>query len=101
MIDNQKEILARVELTKRYRDNMLKELGHISGIKAYPSQGNFILIRMKDPKGVCDGLLRKGYLVRLFSQVVLKSHMRVTVGNEEENDGFIKALKEVMLNEES
>ena len=70
------------------------------GIKYTPSFTNFILIDLEeDPMPVYNSLLREGVIVRPVGGYGLKSHLRVSVGLEEENERFIMALKKVLKND--
>jgi histidinol-phosphate aminotransferase len=61
------------------------------GIDFAPSQANFIAMRVAgDPKAVSDLLLREGVIVRPMGSLI-----RVTVGTEDENRRFLKALVDV------
>jgi histidinol-phosphate aminotransferase len=56
-----------------------------------PSQANFIAMKVgDDPKAVGDALLKEGVIVRPMGSII-----RVTVGTEDENHRFLKALDEV------
>jgi histidinol-phosphate aminotransferase len=63
--------------------------------KVYPSDANFILIKIKDAKKVYDFLLTKGIVVRDRSNVKLCDDcLRITIGTEEENTLLIDALRD-------
>lgn len=63
--------------------------------KVYPSDANFILVKIKDAKNVYDFLLTKGIVVRDRSQVMLcEDCLRITVGTEQENTLLVDALYE-------
>jgi histidinol-phosphate aminotransferase len=67
------------------------------GLLAYPSRANFVLFEVPDPERVWRGLLDRGVLVRSYAgQPLLERCLRVTIGLAEENDAFLRALKEVM-----
>lgn len=63
------------------------------GCASYPSETNFFLI---DVRGNADKLyqamLHKGVIVRSMSAYGFENFIRVTVGTEEENNRFLKAL---------
>jgi histidinol-phosphate aminotransferase len=62
--------------------------------KIYPSDANFFLIKVEDPKMVYDYLAEHKIIVRNRSNVALCAGcLRVTVGTQEENDMLVKALK--------
>ena len=63
--------------------------------KIYPSNTNFILVKMKNTEDVFNYLNQKGIRVRMRKDDErLKDCLRITVGNKEENDLLIKTFKE-------
>lgn len=63
----------------------------------YPSQGNFVLVNTgRDGNEIFQALLKKGYIVRSGVALGFPTSIRVTVGNEEQNEGFLSALREVL-----
>jgi histidinol-phosphate aminotransferase len=61
--------------------------------KVFPSDSNFLLVRMKDAKKVYDFLLSRGIVVRDRSNVKLCADcLRITIGTEEENTLLVDAL---------
>ena len=97
---NHAHVKAAVEKIKKERERVFKELGKISGIKAYKSKANFILIKMlrKSSEEVFRKLAEKGIIVRECSAFGIENYIRVTVGKRNENNAFLKALKEVIEN---
>ena len=85
------------EVVKR-RHELFEALKKIAGIRPYPTDANFILFQCQvDANRVYEGLVRRGILIKNLNRPgVLKNCMRVTVGNREENEAFLKALKTVM-----
>jgi histidinol-phosphate aminotransferase len=64
------------------------------GVKAYPSQANFVFIDVVRPSAqVYEALLRKGVIVRPIGG---PHHLRVSVGLPAENERFVRALEEVL-----
>lgn len=76
------------------RDALSEVLQQIPGIeKVYPSDANFILVKIKDARSVYEYLLSKGIVVRDRSNVVLCDDcLRITVGTEKENTALVDAL---------
>ncbi|MBU1568638.1 MAG: histidinol-phosphate transaminase [Proteobacteria bacterium] len=76
---------------------LCREVDHL-GCKRYPSQANFFLI---DVQGNADLLyntmLTKGVIVRSMSAYGFENFIRVSVGTEEENKRFIKALADSLV----
>lgn len=63
-------------------------------LQVYPSDANFLLVKVTDAKGIYNDLLEKGIVVRDRSNVTLcDGCLRITVGAEGENDALLKALK--------
>ena len=63
--------------------------------KVYPSDANFLLVKIKDAHKLYGYLLTKGIVVRDRSNVKLcENCLRITVGTEKENTDLIDALAE-------
>ena len=63
------------------------------GIEYVPSQANFIAMKAgDDPKDLADRLLKEGVIVRPMGSIT-----RVTVGTEDENRRFLRALDDVAV----
>lgn len=63
--------------------------------KVYPSDANFILVKIKDARKVYEFLLTKAIVVRDRSNVKLCDDcLRITIGTEEENTALVDALGE-------
>ena len=68
-----------------------------TGLKYYPSQGNFILIDFaSDGQEVFQFLLERGYIVRSGRALGFPTCVRITVGSREQNAGVIGKLKEYL-----
>ena len=77
------------------RERMAARLASMPGVSPFPSQANFILMRIAgDVEGAFASLLRAGVRVRWFKGVArLDDCLRVTVGTARENDRFLAALE--------
>jgi histidinol-phosphate aminotransferase len=61
--------------------------------RIYPSDANFLLVKVKDPKNTYNYLVEQGIIVRDRSNVVLcEGCLRITVGTPEENERLVQAL---------
>lgn len=80
------------------RESLFRELSSLHDLQAYPSQANFVLIRVNNADQVFQDLQGKGVLIRNLSTVgtPMENCLRVTVGTEEENQIFLTALKSVL-----
>lgn len=67
------------------------------GLPYIPSVGNFVCVDVGKPAAnVYDALLREGVIVRPVANYQMPNHLRITVGNGEENKRFLGALKKVL-----
>jgi histidinol-phosphate aminotransferase len=65
--------------------------------KVYPSDANFILVKIKEARKVYNYLLIKGIVVRDRSNVKLcEDCLRITVGTEKENTLLVDALADYL-----
>lgn len=92
----EKDVLATsVRRLVAERERLLARLADVPGVRAWPSDANFFLLEClsADPKAVFASMLRRGVLVRdVTSYPMLGRCLRVSVGNEDENDAFLHAL---------
>ncbi len=93
-IDHRAELLGGVSTLIAARANLIDAL-HQMGLHTVPSSANFILFTgfKQDAPQLWSALLEKGVLIR---DVGLSGYLRVTIGNEAENQLFISALKELI-----
>lgn len=89
-LEHQDELLANVDRLIAARDELRISLEAL-GLTVTPSKANFLLFSGFDIPApeLWQKLLDKGVLIR---DVGLSGHLRVTVGNEAENELFIQAL---------
>lgn len=60
----------------------------------FPSDSNFLLVRITEAKQVYQKLVSKGIIVRDRSSVILcEDCLRITIGTKQENEVLIQALK--------
>ncbi|QJD82435.1 histidinol-phosphate transaminase [Cohnella herbarum] len=75
-----------------YLNASFKELG----LTAFPAHGNFIMVDVKrSGQEVFDALLRKGIIIRA-GHSLYPTYVRITVGNQEQNEKVIAALTAVL-----
>ncbi len=79
------------------RERLVNELKKIKFLEVYPSEANFVLVKVKQDIDVANELEKKGIIVRNVTGLLgLEGvHIRITVGTEEENNQLINALKEL------
>jgi histidinol-phosphate aminotransferase len=69
------------------------------GLCYIPSQANFLTVDVKkNSREVFTALMKKGWIIRAGGALSddLETFIRVTIGTEEQMEGFLKALQEVL-----
>ncbi|MFC4160096.1 histidinol-phosphate transaminase [Chitinimonas lacunae] len=76
------------------REALFAALQAMDGVKAYPSQANFVLVRLADADRVFTDLKAMGILVKRLhgGHPALSGCLRLTVGTPEENNAMLAAL---------
>lgn len=63
--------------------------------KVYPSDANFLLVKVKDARKIYEFLLTKGIVLRDRSNVALcEDCLRITIGTEKENTLLVDAMRD-------
>ena len=77
------------------RESLLKVLNEVDFVeKIYPTEANFILIKVDDANKRYDELIAKGIVIRnRTTQPLCENTLRLTIGTEVENKKLIEALK--------
>lgn len=97
-----REELNKLELRKEWvstllkgRDYLKNELPKLSFVeKIYPTDANFILVKVNDANGLYKQLADKGVIVRNRNSVSLCAGcLRITVGTDQENKVLIETLQ--------
>lgn len=79
---------------RKYLEQELPQLSFVQ--KVYPSDANFLLVRVDDANKVYNDLVTKGVIVRNRNTVSLcLGCIRITVGTDVENKTLIEALKNI------
>jgi histidinol-phosphate aminotransferase len=102
---NQKAVLKKLSRIEEYKRQVLtikKErvrLAHLlSEIniveKVYPSDANFLLVKVQDANNIYNTLVKKNIIIRNRSSLI-ENCLRITVGKKSENDKLIEALREL------
>lgn len=95
------EVLGRREEVEQWVRTLKEERGYLERefarlpltVKLFPSDANFILVRVTDAVAIYNYLVGKGIIVRNRHSVSLCGNcLRVTVGVREENDALLEAL---------
>lgn len=90
------EYQAQIQQIKEETDKLQEGLNNLPDVVVYPTRANFILFKPEDPDGWADELLKRGFLVRNMGVLpVLGKCLRISAGLPEENEGFLRAIREI------
>jgi histidinol-phosphate aminotransferase len=65
--------------------------------KIFPSDANFLLVKMHDARGIYDYLAERGIVVRDRSKIHLcENSLRITIGTSKENEQLLKAMNDLI-----
>jgi histidinol-phosphate aminotransferase len=104
---NQKAALRKISKVKEAKSQIIKikkEKLRLSSYlekmklidKVYPSDANFLLVKVKDANYIYNYLVDKSIIVRNRSNII-HNCLRITVGTRAENSKLIKALNSISL----
>ncbi len=99
LIDNEGEKNEWVKIILDERAKMIRKLFKLPFVEViYPSDANFILVKMNDARGIYEYLTEQKIIVRDRSKVTLcENSLRITIGSQEENKKLRKALKKLVI----
>jgi len=82
----------------RERNRVTASLMSFDEIEVFPSQANFLLLRVKDADATFEQLKQRKILIKNMNGQggLLKNCLRITIGSKEENSALIDALKEIL-----
>ena len=103
-LENEAVFAAQAQDIRAQRASLFEALAQLPGVRAYPSEGNMILVRITAQGGraddqaaarVFDGMKARGVLIKNVSKMhpMLANCLRLTVGTAEENAQQIAALQ--------
>lgn len=96
-LSDSEEIKIQIADIKREKDSLLKQLLQVSFVnKIYPSDANFLLLKVDDANRRYEDFLKMGIVLRNRStQPLCENCLRITVGTEKENEQLIRAFKKL------
>lgn len=96
-LNDQEKINREISSILEERDTLLDVLNHVSFVeKIYPTEANFILIKVDDANKRYDELIAKGIVIRnRTTQPLCENTLRLTVGTGEENKKLMEALQSI------
>ena len=95
MLEDEQLVKERVAITLRERANLMDELGKLKMVKhIYPTDANFVLVKVDDANAAYLYLVQKGIIVRNRNTVSLcLGCLRITIGTKEENETLLRELQ--------
>ena len=85
-----------LEKTRIERERLVAGLTAL-GAEPFPTVANFVTAKMDRPAAdIVEALLEKGVMIGRLMHPGYENYIRVTVGSDEDTDGFLAALKEVL-----
>lgn len=98
-LNQERQLLAHVPAIVEERERLATLLGRLPGVKVYPSETNFLLVKLPClAEGLWQELRQAGIHVRLVGNE-MPQFLRISVGLPTENDRLLAALAE-QLNED-
>lgn len=84
----------QARLLRQERDRLVQRLAQLPGVTVFPSEANFVTLRVADADALFAYLKQGGILIKNLhgSHRLLENCLRITVGAPEENDAVLAAL---------
>lgn len=95
MLRNYDKIESWIKTLKEERRHLEQELGTLSCVVGiYPSEANFLLVKVTEATQIYNYLVSEGIVVRnRHSMPLCHQCLRITVGSRTENDALVSTLK--------
>ncbi|MGD8425991.1 MAG: histidinol-phosphate transaminase [Balneolaceae bacterium] len=92
-------IRFKVEAIKKERNHLSDELEKLKSVQyVYPSDANFLLVKMKSARKIYNQMVSRNIIVRYRGDEPLcKDCLRITIGTPDENEKLLSAIKEMSL----
>jgi len=94
LLNNYQEVKEKVATILEERSKLQQALSNLSCVeKVYPTDANFILVKVNDADKIYQELVEEGIIIRNRNKISLCMNcLRITVGTEEENSELISSL---------
>ena len=92
-------IRFNIDAIKKERKKLRDKLDQLDAVRQiYPSEANFLLVKIDNAKQLYEGLAERDIIVRYRgNEPLCDSCLRITVGTPDENKRLISALKELTV----
>lgn len=96
-LENQSLIRSEIFSITEWKSKLIKALSQLNWItKIYPSEANFLLIKVDNASERYKKLIQKGIVVRnRSSQPLCENTLRITIGTQAENIKLMEVLKTI------
>ena len=94
-LEHADEYARQAVVIRAERDRVYAALCELPNVKAYPSQANMIVLRVRDAAVAFAGMRQRGVLVKNVSSMhpLLANCLRITIGTPDENRQMLNALR--------
>lgn len=97
ILDNASQVKEWVKTLLEERTSLIEKMKEVPIVRhIYPTDANFILVKVDDANATYERLVMKGIIVRNRNNVALcQGGLRITVGTPKENDILINEMKKM------
>jgi histidinol-phosphate aminotransferase len=95
---NYDALLGQAATLRVEREKLSSQLCGLPGVRVFPSEANFLLLRVPDSEKTFAALLSRKILVKHTnaSHPLLRNTLRITVGTPEENIALVNAMRDAI-----
>ena len=97
LLDHFDQFEAQVAEIRAERERVAAALSVMDGVECFPSQANFLLLRVADADAVFTALKAENILIKNMhgADRLLEHCLRITIGSAAENDALLAALTKI------
>lgn len=90
-------IQTTIDILKTERERVFNELSAIGRLKAFPSEANFITVRVPDADALFNTLKENRILIKKLhgAHPLLAQCVRITIGSPEQNDAVLDIIRKL------
>ena len=90
-------IQTTIDILKAERERVFNELSAIGRLKAFPSEANFITVRIPDADALFNTLKENRILIKKLhgTHPLLAQCVRITIGSPEQNDAVLDIIRKL------
>ena len=99
LLDHMPVFEQQASKIRTQRKIMCEALGQLNDVQVFPSEANFVLIRVPNSEQIFNKLLERKILVKNVGKMhsLLSDCLRITVSTQEENQLFLSALSAALI----